>query len=272
MMHGNTFHSLWVLQLENNALISADDDEENEPHDENGREEHEESQSSHQSSSVSSSESDTFLIATNRNDKNGVICSPYQIEETPKSQKSPNNYKKKNGLKKVKDKGYILSNIHLILLLITSSINALMVKVFCVFSGFIYNYYDISFQTLTLILGLGALSTMAAVFINPRIIFLRCNMLVFVIQSMQIIGLMIILTFEHYVLLTIGIILLFNTYQIHWGVANTMISCFIQPVNNKRVSKVRHAAITKKRYLTIFNSMYLYTINYIYIYIYIFVL
>eukprot|EP01084_Bolivina_argentea_P030654 56762_1 len=164
-MHGNTFHSLWMLQLENNVNSTDNNIDPNE----------EKEHSSAIESSISSGFSDTFLIATNHSpnkyNKNSVICSPYEIKQTPKSLIN-NNTNKRHSNK------YVLKNIHLILLLITSSINALLVKVFCVFSGFIY--LNIPFTTLTLILGISTLSTIFSIFINPYILLLRCNILVFV--------------------------------------------------------------------------------------------
>ena len=228
-MHGNTFHSLWMLQLESDADI-----------------EHEEEHTSDRETSTTSS--DTFLIATNRAPNHNIAYSPYKNAETVKASPSNNTTPK--------SPQYMLTNCHLLLLLFTSSVNACLVKVFCVFSGSIFKFYQMSFSTLTLILGIATLSTVIAVIINPYLIFLRCNMAVIVIQSVQIIAIALIITFSSdYILLTIGVCFLFNVYQIHWSLCNTIISCFVHAQNNK-ASSILHAAMTKKRYLTIFNTQW----------------
>lgn len=205
-----------------------------------------------------SSSSYSFLVAQNHQSINtlGVLDhkSIHAVGPTPSPINKTKSYQKEQSSQYSKQ--YQIGNSHLFLLLLTSSINALMVKVFSVFSGFIYESYDIPFEAWNLVLGISSLSTAFSVLLIPYLLFLRCNMLMFVVQSMQIIGLMLILTFNDYVTLTIGICLIFNTYQIHWGISNTMISCFVRPQSARPSrSNTRHATVTKKRYHTVFNSL-----------------
>lgn len=200
----------------------------------------------------SPSSSYSFLVAENHQSINTAqtlrhMETPSPINKT-KSQQREQSWRY--------SKQYQIGSSQLFLLLLTSSVNALMVKVFSVFSGFIYEFYDIPFEAWNLMLGICSLSTVLSVLLTPYLLFLRCNMLIFVVQSLQIVGLMLILTFDDYVSLTLGICLLFNTYQIHWAISNTMISCFVRPQSARASdNNVRHATVTKKRYLTVFNSL-----------------
>ena len=158
-----------------------------------------------------------------------------------------------------------LNRFHLSLLLVTSTQNGLLWKVFASFAGFIDKQYHFSYTSLTTALSIATvttyivslyrfsfiytftytqLTTVVALFLNPQTTVIRTNLSIFLIQCLQIIGILILWLFAKYsiILFVIGLSLLLNVFQIHWGVTNMMVSAFI------------HNNDTKRQYLSIYNS------------------
>ena len=132
---------------------------------------------------------------------------------------------------------------HLFLLLITSTQNALLWKAFASFSGYIHTYYGFSYTALTSGLSIATLTTLITLFINPRLTWINTNWLIFLIQLCQIIGILLIwLVRSSLIIFLIGLSLLLNVFQIHWGVTNMIMSTFIKTEDIRR------------QYLSIYNS------------------
>eukprot|EP01084_Bolivina_argentea_P218211 370346_1 len=136
-----------------------------------------------------------------------------------------------------------LNGYHVFLLLSTSTIDALLWKTFASFSGFIHQQYHFSYTDLTSALSIAVLSTIVALFVNPYLAYLRSNLSILFIQILQIIGLLMLWLIKHnFIAFVIGLSCLLNTFQLHWGMTNMMVSSFIDE------SKIR------RQYLAIYNS------------------
>eukprot|EP01084_Bolivina_argentea_P012098 22672_1 len=132
----------------------------------------------------------------------------------------------------------ILFDHHSALLTITQTCLAVFMKCFPAFIAFVISEYDFSYQFVTRALAIGSLSTMICIVVLPQLLNFRANIAFFFICIIGCVGTFILWYFKHNkIFFTIGVALVFNTFQLQWGSSNAIISSFVDKNDKDRAHK-----------------------------------